>query len=72
MMLSYSFNLDKEAAAIERAIVRVLEQGYRTKDIQSPGAKVGVGGAPLAGPPPTITVGTKEMGRLIRQALGQT
>jgi len=56
MMLSYSFNLDKEAAAIERAIVQVLEQGYRTNDIQSPGAKV---------------VGTKEMGRLIRQALGQ-
>ena len=56
MMLSYSFNLDKEAAAIEKAIVRVLEQGCRTKDIQSPDAKV---------------VGTKEMGRLIRQALGQ-
>ncbi len=56
MMLSYSFNLDKEAAAIEQAIVRVLEQGYRTQDIQSPGAKV---------------VGTKEMGRLIRQALGK-
>ena len=71
MMLSYSFNLDKEAAAIERAIVQVLEQGYRTKDIQSPGGKVGVGGAHLAGPPPTITVGTKEMGRLVRQALGK-
>src|SRR5437867_12757291 len=71
MMLSYSFNLEKEAAAIERAIVRVLEQGYRTNDIQSPGAKVGAGGAPLAGPPPEIIVGTKEMGRLIRQALGQ-
>ena len=56
MMLSYSFNLDKEAAAIERAIVRVLEQGCRTKDIQSPGAKV---------------VGTREMGRLIRQELAR-
>jgi len=54
MMLSYSFNLDKEAAAIERGIVRVLEQGYRTKDIRSLGTKV---------------VGTKEMGRLICQAL---
>ena len=71
MMLSYSFNLDKEAAAIERAIVQVLEQGYRTNDIQSPGAKVGAGGAPLAGPPPEIIVGTKEMGRLISQALGK-
>ncbi len=55
MMLSYSFNLDKEAAAIERAILLVLEQGYRTKDIQSPGSKL---------------VGTKEMGRLIRAELG--
>jgi len=72
MMLTHSFNLDKEAAVIERAIVRVLEQGYRTKDIQSPRAKVGAGGAPLAGPPPEIIVGTKEMGRLIRQALGQS
>ncbi|MEK6693738.1 MAG: 3-isopropylmalate dehydrogenase [Nitrospirota bacterium] len=57
MMLSYSFNLDKEAAAIERAIVRVLEQGYRTKDIQSPTGKL---------------VGTQEMGRLIRAELGRT
>jgi 3-isopropylmalate dehydrogenase len=56
MMLSYSFNLDKEAAAIERAIVRVLEQGYRTKDIQSPTGKL---------------VGTQEMGRLIRAELGK-
>ena len=69
MMLSYSFNLDQEATAIERAILLVLEQGYRTKDIQSSGGKVGVGGAPLAGPPSTITVGTKEMGRLIREEL---
>ena len=79
MMLSYSFNLDKEAAAVERGIVRVLEQGYRTKDIRSPRAKVGAGGAPRVpvapsnatgdGPPPEIIVGTKEMGRLIRQAL---
>jgi 3-isopropylmalate dehydrogenase len=81
MMLSYSFNLDKEAAAIERAIVRVLEGGYRTKDIQSPGGKVGAGGAPRVpvalanatgdGPPPEITVGTQEMGRLVRQELAR-
>ena len=72
MMLSYSFNLDQEAAAIERAIVRVLEQGYRTKDIQSPTGKVGAGGAPLAGPPPDRIVGTQEMGRLIRAELGKS
>ena len=59
MMLSYSFNLDQEAAAIERAIVRVLEQGYRTKDIQSPDS------------PPERIVGTQEMGRLIRAELGK-
>src|SRR3989338_6161084 len=59
MMLSYSFNLDQEAAAIERAIVRVLEQGYRTKDIQSPDS------------PPDRIVGTQEMGRLIRAELGK-
>ncbi len=33
MMLRYSFNLDKEADAIENAVRRVLEEGYRTVDI---------------------------------------
>lgn len=33
MMLRYSFNLDKEAAAIENAVRKVLEEGYRTVDI---------------------------------------
>ncbi|MBP3279273.1 MAG: 3-isopropylmalate dehydrogenase, partial [Butyrivibrio sp.] len=33
MMLRYSFNLDKEADAIERAVSKVLEDGYRTVDI---------------------------------------
>ena len=37
MMLSYAFKLDKEADLIERAIVKTLDLGYRTKDIQSPG-----------------------------------
>jgi 3-isopropylmalate dehydrogenase len=54
MMLSYAFNLDKESAAVEQAILRVLEQGYRTKDIHSPGTRL---------------VGTKEMGGLIRKEL---
>ena len=40
MMLSYAFKLDKEAELIERAIVKTLDLGYRTKDIQSPGARV--------------------------------
>lgn len=50
MMLSYAFHLDKEAEAIEQAIVKTLDLGYRTKDIQSPGAKI---------------VGTVEMGEAI-------
>lgn len=37
MMLRYSFDLDKEAKAIEDAIEKVLKQGYRTSDIMSKG-----------------------------------
>jgi 3-isopropylmalate dehydrogenase len=33
MMLRYSFNLDKEADAIENAVRKVLEEGFRTVDI---------------------------------------
>lgn len=33
MMLRYSFDLDKEADAIEAAVKKVLEDGYRTIDI---------------------------------------
>ena len=54
MMLSYAFNLDKESTAIEQAILRVLDHGYRTKDIHAPG---------------TTLVGTQEMGRLILQEI---
>lgn len=54
MMLQYSFGLDKEAAAIEAAVVRVLEKGYRTADIYSDGTK---------------KIGTVEMGRRILEEL---
>ena len=54
MMLSYAFQLDKEAEAIDRAIVKTLDMGYRTKDIQSPGAQI---------------VGTVEMGDAILRNL---
>lgn len=54
MMLRYSFDLGKEADSIERAIQRVLAQGYRTKDVASPGTK---------------RVGTQEMGRLIQSVI---
>lgn len=55
MMLQYSFSLDKEAADIEAAVLKVLEAGYRTADIYSEGTK---------------KVGTKEMGRKIIEQLG--
>lgn len=35
MMLRYSFDLDKEAQAIEDAVKKVLQDGYRTIDIMS-------------------------------------
>ena len=50
MMLRYSFDLDKEAKAIEDAVQQVLTEGYRTVDIMADGCK---------------QVGTVEMGRLI-------
>ncbi|MBR0515481.1 MAG: 3-isopropylmalate dehydrogenase [Eubacterium sp.] len=37
MMLRYTFDLDKEADAIEAAVKKVLEEGYRTIDIAKPG-----------------------------------
>ena len=47
MMLRYSFDLDREAEAVEKAVVRVLKEGYRTIDIMSEGK---------------IQIGTREMG----------
>lgn len=37
MMLRYTFDLDKEADAIESAVAQVLKDGYRTIDIMSDG-----------------------------------
>lgn len=54
MMLRYSFNLNKEAEAIESAVMAVLDQGYRTADIMQEGCEL---------------VGTKRMGTLIAKAL---
>ena len=39
MMLRYSFDLDKEALAVEKAVSSVLKDGYRTIDIMSDGMK---------------------------------
>ena len=46
MMLRFSFDLDKEADAIENAVSQVLKEGYRTIDIMSEG-KVQVGTAKI-------------------------
>ena len=50
MMLRFSFDLDKEADAIEAAVSKVLKDGYRTIDIMSDGK---------------TQIGTEEMGSLI-------
>ena len=39
MMLRYSFDLDKEADAVEAAVRLVLKEDYRTGDIMSEGMK---------------------------------
>ena len=37
MMLRYSFDLDREADAVEKAVQQVLTEGFRTNDISSEG-----------------------------------
>ena len=39
MMLRYSFDLDAEADAVEKAVQQVLTEGYRTGDIYGEGCK---------------------------------
>ena len=39
MMLRYSFDLDKEADAIEMAVKSILKKGYRTADIMAEGCE---------------------------------
>ncbi|MCM1121081.1 MAG: 3-isopropylmalate dehydrogenase [Eubacterium sp.] len=39
MMLRYSFDLDREADAVEDAVRQVLKEGYRTVDIMSDGCR---------------------------------
>lgn len=62
MMFKYSLNLEKASADIDNAVLKVIDKGYRTKDIfearseqsESNGKKL---------------VGTKEMGRLIQEEI---
>ncbi|MCD7753686.1 MAG: 3-isopropylmalate dehydrogenase [Clostridiales bacterium] len=55
MMFRYSFGLAQEADAVEKAVDAVLAQGWHTADIAGAADKL---------------VGTKEMGRLICEAIG--
>ncbi len=55
MMLRYSFDLDKEADAIDAAVDKVLKEGFRTGDIFSEGC---------------TKVGCTEMGSLIAERIG--
>ncbi len=54
MMLRYTLGAPELAKRIEKAVSRVLDQGLRTRDIQSPGTRV---------------VGTGEMGDAVVAAL---
>jgi 3-isopropylmalate dehydrogenase len=52
MMLRHSFDQGTAAERIEAAVEQVLNEGYRTADIQEPGGKL---------------VGCRQMGRLVRE-----
>lgn len=54
MMLRFSFNLEKEADALENAVEQVLKEGFRTGDIMSEGCTL---------------VGTDQMGTLIAERI---
>jgi len=54
LLLRYSLGLEAEAGRVERAVERVLEAGYRTRDVHTPG---------------TTLVGTTEMGERVVRAL---
>jgi len=54
MLLRYALGLEKDAERVERAVLRVLEEGHRTADIAQAG---------------TNAVGTREMADLIVRAL---
>jgi len=54
LLLRYSFGLEAEAVAVERAVANVIAAGYRTKDIYTEGTKL---------------VNTQEMGDSVCQVL---
>jgi 3-isopropylmalate dehydrogenase len=54
LMLRHSLDQGKAADRVEAAVEKVLDEGYRTADIKSPGCKL---------------IGCKEMGRLVREKI---
>ncbi len=56
LMLRHSFNRGEAADHIEKAVEEVLNEGYRTADIQDTGGR---------------QVGCKEMGRLVGEKIRQ-
>lgn len=54
MLLRHSLGLQSEADTVESAVERIITAGYRTEDLREEGKKI---------------VGTKEMGRLIAEAI---
>jgi 3-isopropylmalate dehydrogenase len=59
-VLRHSANLEQDAAAVEAAVAKVLADGYRTADI----ARGGSASQQL--------VSTREMGKLVHQALAES
>lgn len=62
MMLRYSFDLDKEADAIEAAVKQVLNDGYRTIDLMPQAGKETEG---------LTQVGTAQMGDAVCERIGK-
>jgi 3-isopropylmalate dehydrogenase len=56
MMLRHSFDQGAAAARIEKAVEEVLNEGFRTADIEEPGAR---------------TVGCRQMGQLVRDKIAR-
>lgn len=54
LMLRYTFDLNEEADRIDQAVLKVLDQGYRTADLAKPGERA---------------IGTREMGDAVVAAL---
>ena len=59
MVLRHSANLEQDARAVEQAVHKVLDAGYRTADIARGGENVQL-------------VSTQEMGKHVHQALAES